>query len=60
MKTLHRLPVALVALGAASPAFAHEADFLHNHAEGLMIGAALAVAAGVGLGWKLLAKRARK
>ncbi|MEM9310703.1 MAG: hypothetical protein AAGA34_04585 [Pseudomonadota bacterium] len=44
MTKLHQLPLALAALTAATPAFAHEADFFHTHAEGLMWTAALAVA----------------
>ncbi|MEP3420304.1 MAG: hypothetical protein ABJN35_01090 [Erythrobacter sp.] len=60
MKNFHRMPLALVAFVAATPALAHEADFLHNHAEGLMVAGALALAAGVGLGWKWLSKRTAK
>ncbi len=60
MTYLHRLPLALIALGAATPAFAHEAEFLHNHAEGLAVAAIFAVAAGGTFAWKMLAKRSRK
>lgn len=58
MTRFQKLPIALVALTAASPAFAHEADFFHTHGEGLMYGAGLFVVAGVALRYAL--KIARK
>ena len=44
MSKLHRLPLALAAMTAATPALAHEADFFHTHGEGLMWVAALGLA----------------
>lgn len=58
MTNLHRLPIALAALAAASPALAHEADFLHNHGEGIMAVAALGVAAAIA--YKVIVSIARK
>jgi len=60
MIKLHRLPAAMIALGAATPAFAHEADFFHTHGESMMIGAAVLAAAAGGLALRAVAKRARK
>lgn len=59
MTNLHRLPLALAALGAATPAFAHETSFLHNHAEGLLAAGAIVVAAAGAIGWNLLARRGK-
>ena len=50
----------MIALGAATPAFAHEADFFHTHGESLMIGAAVLAAAAGGFALRAVAKRARK
>jgi len=58
MTNLHRLPLALAALTAASPALAHEAEFLHNHGEGILAVAALGIAAG--LAFKFIRSIARK
>ncbi|MEL6528355.1 MAG: hypothetical protein AAGK01_03720 [Pseudomonadota bacterium] len=58
MTNLHRLPVALAALTAASPALAHEADFLHNHGEGLLAVAAIGVVGA--LAYKFIRSIARK
>lgn len=58
MTNLHRLPLALGALTAASPALAHEADFLHSHGEGLLAVAALGVVAAIG--YKVIRSIARK
>ena len=48
MTHFKRLPIALAALGAATPAFAHEAGFLHTHGEGLAAAAALGLIATLG------------
>lgn len=58
MTKVHRLPLALAALAAATPAIAHDASFLHSHVEGGIAVAALAIASV--LGWKFLRSRARK
>lgn len=58
MTKIYRVPLALAALGASSPALAHEADFFHTHSEGLIAVAALALAAAGVL--FLLRKIARK
>lgn len=49
MTKLHQLPLAIVAMTAASPAFAHEADFFHTHGESLMWVAGLAIVGGVAI-----------
>ncbi|MEM6585306.1 MAG: hypothetical protein AAF692_06085 [Pseudomonadota bacterium] len=58
MSKIHKLSVAAIAMTAASPAFAHEADFFHTHGEGLMWAAGIAVVGGVALRYAL--KIARK
>ncbi|MEM6857599.1 MAG: hypothetical protein AAF559_06980 [Pseudomonadota bacterium] len=47
MTKLHKPALALAAFAAATPAYAHDADFFHTHAEGLMWTAALIVAGGL-------------
>ncbi len=42
MSQIHRLPVAIVALVAASPAFAHDLPVPHSHAEWAIAAIALA------------------
>ncbi|MEM1197219.1 MAG: hypothetical protein AAGH57_14035 [Pseudomonadota bacterium] len=49
MTKLHKPALALATLTAATPAFAHDADFFHTHAEGLMGIAALIVAGGLAI-----------
>lgn len=58
MTKIHQLTITALALTAASPALAHEADFFHTHAEGLMWAAGLAIAGAAALGYAL--KIARK
>jgi len=58
MTKLNRLPLAIAALTVSTPAFAHEAGFLHTHGEGLLAVAALGVAAA--LGFKFIRSRQRK
>ena len=60
MNTITRLPLAIVALGAAAPAMAHDASFLHTHGEGIAAAATAALVLGGALVWKRLASRARK
>ncbi|MEL7190486.1 MAG: hypothetical protein AAGK17_13110 [Pseudomonadota bacterium] len=55
----HRLPLALAALGAASPALAHEAGFFHTHGESVVAALALAAAAGLGIRF-IRARKSRK
>ncbi|MEP3049938.1 MAG: hypothetical protein ABJP48_03415 [Erythrobacter sp.] len=54
---LYRLPLAIAAFTASTPAFAHDLPFLHSHTEGALalVGAALAAT----IGWKLIVKRAK-
>ncbi|MEM8723947.1 MAG: hypothetical protein AAGE86_00350 [Pseudomonadota bacterium] len=59
MTNLQRLPLALAALGASSPALAHEANFFHTHSEGLVAGAAIAIAVAGMIGWKMLRSRSK-
>jgi hypothetical protein len=60
MNTITRLPLMLVALGAAAPAMAHDAGFLHTHGEGIAAAATAALVLGGALVCKRLASRARK
>lgn len=49
MTKLPKPALALATLTAATPALAHETDFFHTHAEGLMWTAALVVAGGLAI-----------
>lgn len=60
MKHITRLPLALAAISAATPAMAHDTGFFHTHGEGLAIGAVVVAVIGGFAAWKLIAARARK
>jgi len=60
MTKLQKLPLAIAALGASAPAFAHESGLFHVHNEGAVMASAIALAIAGVVGWKFLANRSRK
>ncbi|MEM1051197.1 MAG: hypothetical protein AAGI28_03800 [Pseudomonadota bacterium] len=60
MTKLHKLPLALAALGASTPALAHENGLFHIHNEGAVLASAAAIAIAGVAAWKFLANRSRK
>ncbi|MEM6908382.1 MAG: hypothetical protein AAF494_06850 [Pseudomonadota bacterium] len=58
MSKLHRLPLALAAMTAATPALAHEADFVHTHGENLIgvVGFVVAVAVAIRIAMSIARK----
>ncbi|MEM6476050.1 MAG: hypothetical protein AAF687_07785 [Pseudomonadota bacterium] len=57
MTKLQRLPLAIGALAASSPAFAHETELPHIHSEWAVVAAAVALAAVIVIGRKVIGNR---
>jgi len=60
MTKLHTLTASLIALGAASPALAHETGLAHIHNEGAVLATAAIVAVVGVVAWKFIVERSRK